>query len=116
MNTSDTFDVSSPIRTRLGTQAQQGSKERFAKRARDNSLFIQPDKDSEPDEYNTAIVSIESNLPTILQLSRTQYIDLNVLNEKLLALGTNDSNKGDNIPVNKCSLASLQELQVIADY
>lgn len=58
-----------------------------------------PDKDSDSERYN---------------ISKT--IDFRLLNKKLLALYTNDSNKGDNIPIDEQGLARIQELQGIANY
>lgn len=92
---------SSPRRLRSTTQIEQEQEqeqEQVKRHRQDSPLFV-PDEDSDGERHNTS-----------------KTIDLGLLNEKLLALCTNDGDEGDDIPIDEQGLAGIQELQGVADY
>lgn len=93
--------VSLLLRKLRSTTRPENSEQEKAKRRRQESPLFVPNKDSDIEQYN---------------LNTSKTIDLGLLNEKLLALYTNNSDKGDNILVDEQGLAGIQELQGVADY
>lgn len=105
-NPIDTSSAAEPVVSLLlrklrSTTRPENSEQEKAKRRRQESPLFVPNKDSNIEQHN---------------LNTSKTIDLRLLNEKLLALCTNNSDKGDDILVDEQGLAGIQELQGIANY